>query len=359
MPKYSNFQPRHELSSEPQARQVEVVVAEGLEPIAQTELRRLGRSIQLEPTAASGVIALRYSGELRMLLGLRAATSVYLLRSFAVPRPKALLGDEHLRAALALCETAIHLHPPGVFRTLFLSAAGAESTVMARLKTELAARLGLAVGEEDGDLLLRLRRGANGAGWALLVRISPRPLATRAWRVCNLEGALNGPVAHAMAALTAPTDRDVYLNLGCGSGTLLVERLLLAPARRVIGCDTSASALACARTNLAAAGLAGRCELTDWDVCALPLPDASVDVLTGDLPFGHLVGSHATNLALYPALLAEAARVARPGARCALLSHEVRLMEHLLATTPAWQLEQAIRVDLGGLYPRIYLLRRA
>ncbi|NTU83238.1 MAG: RNA methyltransferase, partial [Chloroflexales bacterium] len=41
-----------------------------------------------------------------------------------------------------------------------------------------------------------------------------------------------------------------------------------------------------------------------------------------------------------------------------LLSHEVRLMERLLEAGPAWQLEQAIRVDLGGLYPRIYLLRR-
>ncbi len=343
---------------QPPSHQIEVVVPAGLEPLAQAELARLGQHVRLAPSSASGVVALRYSGALRGLLGLRAATSVYLVRAFAIPRPKALLGDEPFRAALALVETALQLHPPDTFRTLFLSAAGADSSVLTRLRTELAARLGLVLGEEDGDLLLRLRRSAGGTGWDLLVRLSPRPLATRAWRVCNLEGALNGPVAHAMAVLTTPTAQDVYLNLGCGSGTLLVERLLLGPTRRAIGCDTSTTALACTHANLAAAAMTERCEVTDWDARKLPLPDASVDVLTCDLPFGHLVGSHETNVALYPALLAEAARVARPGGRCVLLSHEVRMIERLLAAMPDWRLEQALRVDLGGLFPRIYVLHR-
>lgn len=340
------------------ARRVEIVVAEGLAPLARRELRRLGRDARVAPDGPAEVIALEYGGSLRELLGLRSATSAYLVRQFDVPRPRGLLGDEQFRAALATCEAALRLHPPGSFGTLYLSAAGADSAVLARLKGELAARLGLAVGAEDGDLLLRLRRARDGRGWELLVRLSPRPLATRPWRVCNLEGALNGPVAYAMVHATAPAADDVYLNLGCGSGTLLVERLLGGPARRAIGCDTSAEALGCARSNLAAAGLGGRCELQPWDARALPLPDASATVITADLPFGHRVGSHAENLALYPALLAEAARVARPGARAALLSHEVRLMEQLLADSPAWQLESATRVDVGGLYPRIFALRR-
>src|SRR5690606_38476253 len=161
--------------------------------------------------------------------------------------------------------------------------------------------------------------------------------------------------AHAMALLSAPAEGDTFLNFGCGSGSILIERLLAAPARRAIGCDISPVALGCARANLGAAGLSGRAELHDWDARALPLADASVDALAADLPFGHLVGSHAENLELYPALLGEAARVARPGARCVLLSHEVRLMERLLADSPAWTLEQQIRVDLGGLFPRIFV----
>ncbi|NTW98147.1 MAG: methyltransferase domain-containing protein, partial [Oscillochloris sp.] len=214
------------------------------------------------------------------------------------------------------------------------------------------------VGAEDGDLLLRLRRAAGGEGWELLVRLSPRPLATRPWRVCNREGALNGAVAHAMALLTAPGPDDRFLNIGCGSGSLLIERLLLGPARRAIGCDIDPSALGCSKANLAAAGLTARCELHHWDATRLPLHDSSVDAICADLPFGHLVGSHSENLKLYPALLAEAARVARPGAHCVLLSHEVNLMDRLLDRRSEWSLHSAIRINLGGLHPRIYVLER-
>jgi tRNA (guanine6-N2)-methyltransferase len=358
MSKYTN-KGRPARPAEPPPRRVEVIVPAGLEPLARRELRRLGPAARLMPGEQPEVIALNYGGELRSLLALRSVTSVYVVQGFDVPRPKALLGDEQFRAIGSLCESVLRLHRPGSFQSLFVSAAGADSAVLRRLKQDLAARLGLAVGAEDGDLLLRLRRGAGGTGWELLARISPRPLATRPWRVCNLEGALSGPVAYAMAASTAPSPDDVYLNIACGSGTLLAERLLIGPARRALGCDTSEEAVACARANLAAAGLAGRCELHGWDARALPLPDASVDVVTADLPFGHLVGSHAENLTLYPALLAEAARVARPGARAALLSHEVRLMERLLAESAEWRLESATRVDVGGLFPRIFALRRA
>src|SRR5205085_8653979 len=121
----------------------------------------------------------------------------------------------------------------------------------------------------------------------------------------------------------------------------------------VIGCDLDPEVLACARANAAAAGAEEAIELHEWDARSLPLPDASVDTLCADLPFGNLVGSHRENLALYPALVAEAARVARPGARLVVISHEVHLMEELLAGSDPWQAEQTIRVTLGGLNPRI------
>ncbi|NNJ09644.1 methyltransferase domain-containing protein [Chloroflexales bacterium ZM16-3] len=337
---------------------IEVIVADGLEQIARDEIRRLGSAARPERSGPPGVIPMDYLGELRPLLGLRTAQSIYTVIAFPVPRPKALLGDEHFRAILSTIDRVRRLHPPGTFSTLFLSAAGADSAVLTRLKAELASSTGLSVGADDGDLLLRLRRAASGEGWELLVRLSPRPLATRPWRVCNREGALNGAVAHAVALLTAPGPDDRFLNIACGSGSLLIERLLIGPARRAFGCDTDPAALACARANVAAADLTARCELQPWDATRLPLHDSSIDAICADLPFGHLVGSHANNLTLYPAILAEAARVARPGSHCVLLSHEVRLMEHLIAERPEWGLHSAIRIDLGGLHPRIFVLEK-
>ncbi|WP_298815386.1 methyltransferase domain-containing protein [Chloroflexus sp.] len=336
---------------------VEIIVPAGLEELARAEAQRIV-GLRLEPPRESGVIEATMRGPLPALFELRCAISVFLVRSFTIPRPRALLGDEHFRAVLALIETVRHLHPAGTFQTLFLSAAGADSSVLRRFKHELSVRLGLAIGDEDGDLVLRLRPSRERNGWDLLARLTPRPLATRPWRVCNREGALNGPVAHAMALLSKPRPNDRILNIGCGSGTLLIERLLIGPAAQAIGCDTDPEALTCAYRNLAAARLSHAVELYDWDARQLPLPPASFNVVLADLPFGHLVGSHADNLTLYPALLREAARVTRPGGCAVLISHEVRLMERTLTDLPVWRKEQCLRVDLGGLYPRIFALRR-
>jgi tRNA G10 N-methylase Trm11 len=95
------------------------------------------------------------------------------------------------------------------------------------------------------------------------------------------------------------------------------------------------------------------------DATTLPLPATSIDTLCADLPFGQLSGSHVNNTRLYPAVLAEAARVARPDARFVVITHEIRLMEKLLQESLTWKTEQSLKITLNGLHPRIYLLRRA
>lgn len=342
----------------------EAEVVEGLEDIARREIAiHLDNRVELKAGPQGkplpGLVRFNYTGGLRALLRLRTVQAVYTVHRFAVPRPKALLGDQHFRRLLAEIDAIKAAHPAGSFQTLHIDAAGADSAVMLRLRQELAQRSGLKPDPEEGDLLLRLRRSPGGGeSWDALLRISPRPLATRPWRVCNMEGALNATIAHAMILMTDPTPYDVFLNLGCGSGTLLIERLAYSAAKQAIGCDLNPEVLACARRNVEAAGAVDRCQLEPWDVRALPLPEGSVDALSADLPFGHLVGSHEENLALYPALLAEAGRVARRGALFVAITHEVRLMESLLAESAQWETLAAIRVAQGGLNPRIFVLRR-
>ena len=347
----------------PERHYCEVDVVEGLEELARKEITIvLNTRVELRRAPQDGerpgIIGFTYTGGLRALLRLKTVQGVFTVHRFAVPRPRGLLGDEHMRRLLGLIETVRAVHPPDAFRSLHISAAGAESSVMQRLRDLLAERTGLRPDAEEGDLVLRLRRVASGPGWEVLLRISPRPLATRPWRVCNMEGALNATVAHAMILMTDPDPHDVILNLACGSGTLLIERLGYAPARQAIGCDTDPEALDCARQNVAAAGLQDRVQLESWDARALPLPDASVDALCADLPFGHKVGSHEENLDLYPPILNEAGRVVRPGGLAVIISHEIRLMKSLVEELGIWEVLAAQRVNQGGLNPRIFVLRR-
>ncbi len=348
----------------PQSYRCEAAVVEGLEHIARAELgRQIGAAITFDritvTTAPVGAISFTYTGGLRALLHLKTAASVFLKQSFAVPRPRALLGDEHLRRLIEQINTVRSIHPPDAFQTLYISAAGSDTTVMNRLKDTLAEQTGLTIGADDGDLMIRLRRTATESdGWEALARLSPKPLATRSWRVCNMEGALNATVARAMALLTRPDPRDVFLNIGCGSGALLIERMDCGPLRRALGCDINPEALTCARKNLDASGYGADVRLHNWDARALPIPDSSINVLCADLPFGHLVGSHKENLALYPAILDESARIAMPRAVFVIITHELRLMEQLIAQSTAWTMIDTLRVTLSGLHPCIFILQR-
>ncbi|MDX1995820.1 MAG: methyltransferase domain-containing protein [bacterium] len=331
---------------------IEIEVAEGLESFAQDELKGLVRT---NVAVSKGALTFTHTGQLAPLLSLHTANSVYLLLHFPVPRPRALLGHEHFHRILAHIRLVRDIDPAAEFRTFFISAAGADSSVMQRLKQEIATQTGLVHGDENGDLLIRIRR--SGEGWDVLLRLSARPLATRPWRVCNYEGALNGPVASAMAMLLNASPDDVYVNLACGSGTLLIEQMSYQRVRWAAGIDRSTDALKCARQNIRATSLSHHVDLLQADVRQLPLASNSVDLLSADLPFGQLSGSHTENQRLYPALLHEAARIARPKARFILITHEVRLIETLLSTSNLWKIVTVQRVSLRGLHPRIYLLQ--
>lgn len=338
---------------------VECDVMPGLEALLARELRRSFRG-RVSGLVDSGRSSLRFAfeGPLAELLGLRTAQAAYVVLGFGGRRPTALLGNQNLRGLLARIEVIRGLHRPGTFQSFRFSAAGRDTSTFRRLAAEVETQTGLHYEPDDGELLIRLRPSGED-GWEALVRISPRPLATRAWRVANYPGALNATIAAAMVELTQPRPEDHYINLMCGSGTLLVERLLRCQAAEALGVDWNRDALDAARANLVAAGLADTVRLMESDATLTGLDMARYTALCADLPYGNLVGSHRENSALYPALLDEAARIAMPGARFAAITHDLRLFDASLPEAEArWQLERTIRVFQGGQRPQIYLLRR-
>ncbi|MCC6613537.1 MAG: methyltransferase domain-containing protein [Anaerolineae bacterium] len=338
----------------------ELEVVEGLARIAADELTEGVTGVKdVAPgyPRADGV-RFTYSGSLSPLLRLRMTQAVYRVLTFAVPRPKALLGDQNFKTLTATVKAIVDAHPAGTFHSLGIAAAGAQSSVMQRIKQSLADQVKLTPADDRGDLLVRIRPTPDHKGWECLIRISPRPLATRPWRVRDFEGALNATVARAMNWMTNPGSDDIYVNLGCGSGSLMIERLDGMGAQRTIGVDIDAIALRVCAANAEAARRRSRIDLVRGDVTQLPLPDACANVLTADLPFGQRVSSHAENERMYPLLFDEAARIAAPGARFVLITHEIRLMERVLAASIGWRLEDQLRINLRGLHPCIYRLVR-
>lgn len=338
---------------------VEIEVAAGLEEIALTELlSRYRERLVTRPITEPGLIRVGYVGNLGGLLALKTVLAVYLVEMYDIPRPKAFLGHEHFMRLVEQIQQVRELSAPDAYTTIHISAAGSESAVMRRLLDELAQATQLTAAPNEGDLMIRLRRAAHGDGWDALVRLSPRPNATRDWRVVNVPGALNAAVARAMAMLTAPSPDDVVLNVACGSGSLAIERALAGDAKAILACDNDLKMVEAALQNISAARLDERIEVRAWDATEMPLKPSYANVVLADLPFGHRVGSHAENRDLYPNLFQEVARVLKRGGVFVVITHEVKLMEAVLLVVKKWEVEREIKVTLSGLTPRIYVLRR-
>jgi SAM-dependent methyltransferase len=290
---------------------------------------------------------------------LRTVVAVQRVLRYPVPRPKALLGDalrRQVAADLAAAVADATAVTGAGFTALRLEAAGRDSEVMRRLAAALAEAVDLPVDEEDGDLVVRARPEADG--WALLVRTTPRPLTTRPWRVCDRPGGLNASLAAALGWLAAPPAGARVANPFVGSGTLAIELGLADRRARITGFDLDPEAVACARRNADAAGVAGRVELEEGDATAWRQGDASLDLVLADPPWGDAVGSRRANRALYPAFLAEAARCLRPGGRLAWVTHEIELTRDLLAGPGPWRVVHDRRVWHGGHHPWVLILER-
>lgn len=163
-----------------------------------------------------------------------------------------------------------------------------------------------------------------------------------------------------MVRLSKPHANDRVANLMCGSGTILVERLLAGPARGAVGIDISREAISAAEANVSAAGLSGRIKLMAGDIGQDSwLADGPYDCLYADPPWGDKSGKHSENEDLHRTLLERAHAGAAEGARLVILTHEIRIMERCLRRASAlWRLESQTRVFQKGHHPRIYVLTR-
>ncbi|CAE8618686.1 unnamed protein product, partial [Polarella glacialis] len=181
-------------------------------------------------------------------------------------------------------------------------------------------RYGWSVDLTSPDLEVRVQLNAD----ELLVSLTAlvQPLGGRGCYLAH--PGLHPAIAWVLAKCIDIQEGDVVLDPMCGRGVLVCEAALNWPnAGPFLGCDNSAEQLCKAAENLAGARLRARAQLLRANASVnggIPLPDASVHKLLTDLPFGKQFGTVQGNEALYPAALAELARVLRPGGLAALLT---------------------------------------
>jgi len=343
---------------------VVLTVLPGVGPALERELARAGFGVDAidADDEEVGLEVAATPESLATLAGLRTAVAAHVVLTSPAPRPTGLTATEVLRAFGAMLELFARQRPRVRFRALRLEAAGSHTPQMQRVAQELADVAGLEVDGDDGDLLVRVRRARPGQGWELLVRTTPRPLATRMWRTERYPGALNATIAAAVVdELGVGDGTQRFADLMCGSGTIVIERLARGGVGEVLAVDVSAEAVATTAVHQRAARARGRVLARVADVADLPADAAlagGYDVVVANPPWGELLGEHETNAALYERLLDAVDHLGTPDVRAGVLTHDIRRFEAVLAADPRWELVARPQYFAKGHRPRLFVLTR-
>jgi 23S rRNA G2445 N2-methylase RlmL len=196
--------------------------------------------------------------------------------------------------------------------------------------------------------------------WAAIgLRLSDHKMRHRTYKEEHRPASLRPSMAAAMIALSRPRPDDRFCDPMCGTGTILAERALYGPFRRLLGGDLDVDVLSAAEVNLSRIRETARKRiLQHWDACALPVRSGSLDVVVSNLPFGEQIGSHDDNILLYRRFFRQLVRMLCPGGRAVLLSSEKELMRELIHSHEQLSREREVLVGVLGQAARIYVLHR-
>jgi 23S rRNA G2445 N2-methylase RlmL len=146
------------------------------------------------------------------------------------------------------------------------------------------------------------------------LRVSDATMRQHSGRVVERPGALRPAVAAAMVRLAGRSDLPL-LDPCCGSGSILMEAARCGWTVR--GIDIDGDAVRVARHNVPDAAV------EVGDARHVALPDGSVAACVSNLPFGRRYGVQGRPAAWLRSVLAEMARLTRPGGRVVVLAPHV------------------------------------
>ena len=333
------------------------MVLGGTRDIVQGELRRKLRH-QMKELAhpKKDEIHLTYSGPLKRLLSIRTAQSVFVRRDFKISRPRTLLSPENMSDLVNWIRSVSQL-TGNCWNSFRIDAAGSQSPTMLRIADAIENALELPYDPDEGDGVLAMRPGE--LGWELLCRIGTRPLATRSWRKIDYRGSLNAAIAANLVFMTQPDPGDRVINIMCGGGTLLIERLLIEKVVFAVGLDISSSAVTATSANTLGASVQNLINIVRGDAKRSGFANSIFNVVMIDLPYNTVGSQRLGNRELYLQVIREAARLCEIGGRAVMITDDHSALNFALSNLKDdWKVMDQRIITQRQYRPTCLLLRR-
>lgn len=223
----------------------------------------------------------------------------------------------------------------------------------------LEAHYGTTVDLEEYDTEVRV--DVHDDRCIVSVQHTKEALSRRQVRLFQPRAALKPNMAYGLlrlAHLDAPP--DVVLDPFCGSGTILWEAGARWPEARLVGNDWDEDTLDGARENADAQGLNDRVTLHHSDVWYLSetLRDGNADLIVTNPPFGVRLASSMDFGPFYRRVLEQFHEVLQSNGRAVLLVLRQTPFNEALDETQSFHIRHVRVVEIGGLYPRVFVLGR-
>jgi 23S rRNA G2445 N2-methylase RlmL len=188
----------------------------------------------------------------------------------------------------------------------------------------------------------------HGATAVCGLRLSDRTMRHRTYKIEHLPASLRPTLAAAMVRMAEVRPGHVILDPMCGAGTILAETLAVLGVSRhpsiVCGGDLDRQAVRISAANLRRLG---RALLSRWDAAQLPLPDANVDRIVSNPPFGKQMGRPEEIGPLYGRMVREYDRVLKPKGRAVLLVGDLVPLREATRSV-GWRPDRQVRVRVLG-----------
>jgi putative N6-adenine-specific DNA methylase/tRNA (guanine6-N2)-methyltransferase len=223
----------------------------------------------------------------------------------------------------------------------------------------LDARYDAAVDLEEYDVEVRV--DVHDDRCLVSVQHTKEALSRRQARLFQPRAALKPNVAYALLRLAHLDDApEVVLDPFCGSGTILWEAGARWPDAHLVGNDWNEDTLAGARENADAQDMTERVTFFEDDVWHLAetLDDLPADLVVTNPPFGVRLASSMDFGPFYRRVLQQLHAVLLPAGRVVILVLRQAPFNQALRGTDTFDVRHVRVIEIGGLYPRVFVLER-